>query len=138
MAPSSTRESFELADFNAAHLPSASGAPESSAAGARQSRSAGGLFRPATNSQSLAGVKPGPETEQEKQERPNHRPRGTRFTRLRFWAEALRRRAQEASQPRVNRDPETAAKMKFSHSIQFNAVPDWSSNYIAYSNLKKL
>lgn len=28
--------------------------------------------------------------------------------------------------------------MKFSHSIQFNAVPDWSSNYIAYSNLKKL
>ncbi|KAK7629442.1 plasma membrane phosphate transporter-like protein Pho87 [Phyllosticta citricarpa] len=30
------------------------------------------------------------------------------------------------------------AEMKFSHSIQFNAVPDWSSNYIAYSNLKKL
>ena len=29
-------------------------------------------------------------------------------------------------------------KMKFSHSIQFNAVPDWSSHYIAYSNLKKL
>lgn len=28
--------------------------------------------------------------------------------------------------------------MKFSHSLQFNAVPDWSSNYIAYSNLKKL
>ncbi|KAJ5038019.1 uncharacterized protein L3040_006892 [Drepanopeziza brunnea f. sp. 'multigermtubi'] len=28
--------------------------------------------------------------------------------------------------------------MKFSHSIQFNAVPDWSSKYIAYSNLKKL
>ena len=27
--------------------------------------------------------------------------------------------------------------MKFSHSIQFNAVPDWSSNYISYSNLKK-
>jgi phosphate transporter len=27
--------------------------------------------------------------------------------------------------------------MKFSHSIQFNAVPDWSSHYIAYSNLKK-
>ncbi|KAF8537510.1 SPX domain-containing protein [Trichophaea hybrida] len=27
--------------------------------------------------------------------------------------------------------------MKFSHSIQFNAVPDWSSYYIAYSNLKK-
>lgn len=29
-------------------------------------------------------------------------------------------------------------KMKFSHSIQFNAVPDWSSHYISYSNLKKL
>lgn len=28
--------------------------------------------------------------------------------------------------------------MKFSHSVQFNAVPDWSSNYISYSNLKKL
>ncbi|KAL8829812.1 MAG: hypothetical protein Q9170_006014 [Blastenia crenularia] len=31
-----------------------------------------------------------------------------------------------------------AREMKFSHSIQFNAVPDWSSHYIAYSNLKKL
>lgn len=29
-------------------------------------------------------------------------------------------------------------EMKFSHSIQFNAVPDWSSNYISYSNIKKL
>ena len=28
--------------------------------------------------------------------------------------------------------------MKFSHSIQFNAVPDWSSHYLSYSNLKKL
>ncbi|ODV91912.1 hypothetical protein CANCADRAFT_22162 [Tortispora caseinolytica NRRL Y-17796] len=28
--------------------------------------------------------------------------------------------------------------MKFSHSVQFNAVPEWSSQYIAYSNLKKL
>ncbi|KAL1982620.1 hypothetical protein VTN96DRAFT_1055 [Rasamsonia emersonii] len=28
--------------------------------------------------------------------------------------------------------------MKFSHSIQFNAVPDWSAHYIAYDNLKKL
>ena len=33
---------------------------------------------------------------------------------------------------------ETQDEMKFSHSIQFNAVPDWSSHYIAYSNLKKL
>lgn len=29
-------------------------------------------------------------------------------------------------------------EMKFSHSIQFNAVPDWSNHYIAYSNLKKV
>ncbi|QLL31062.1 hypothetical protein HG536_0A08790 [Torulaspora globosa] len=28
--------------------------------------------------------------------------------------------------------------MKFSHSLQFNAVPEWSSKYIAYSHLKKL
>jgi SPX domain protein involved in polyphosphate accumulation len=28
--------------------------------------------------------------------------------------------------------------MKFSHSIQFNSVPEWSEHYIAYSNLKKL
>lgn len=28
--------------------------------------------------------------------------------------------------------------MKFSHSLQFNSVPDWSSHYISYSNLKKL
>ena len=33
---------------------------------------------------------------------------------------------------------ERGEAMKFSHSIQFNAVPDWSSFYIAYSNLKKL
>lgn len=29
-------------------------------------------------------------------------------------------------------------EMKFSHSIQFNSVPDWSNYYISYSNLKKL
>ncbi|KAL2265358.1 hypothetical protein VTJ83DRAFT_6458 [Remersonia thermophila] len=28
--------------------------------------------------------------------------------------------------------------MKFSHSLQFNAVPDWSNHYIAYSALKKI
>lgn len=33
---------------------------------------------------------------------------------------------------------QAADEMKFSHSIQFNAVPDWSGHYIAYSNLKKL
>ena len=46
---------------------------------------------------------------------------------------------------RTPRDPERklrqtshSGEMKFSHSVQFNAVPDWSSHYIAYSNLKKL
>ncbi|KAH9815339.1 putative transporter, partial [Teratosphaeria destructans] len=33
---------------------------------------------------------------------------------------------------------ESDIAMKFSHSIQFNAVPDWSSHYISYSNLKKI
>ncbi|KAI9318144.1 SPX domain-containing protein [Dichotomocladium elegans] len=28
--------------------------------------------------------------------------------------------------------------MKFSHQLQFNAVPDWSEYYLPYSNLKKL
>ena len=49
------------------------------------------------------------------------------------------------SQDRNRRDAERKLhdfslldKMKFSHSIQFNAVPDWSSHYISYSNLKKL
>ncbi|KAI8595634.1 SPX domain-containing protein [Dissophora ornata] len=27
--------------------------------------------------------------------------------------------------------------VKFSHSLQFNTVPDWASEYVAYSNLKK-
>lgn len=29
-------------------------------------------------------------------------------------------------------------RMKFSHSLQFNAVPEWSSKYINYSGLKKI
>lgn len=53
-------------------------------------------------------------------------------------------------QPRPHHDTEREQKrrqkleqlreaddMKFSHSLQFNAVPDWSNHYIAYSNLKK-
>lgn len=42
-----------------------------------------------------------------------------------------------ASEGHGGEDKETA-DMKFSHSIQFNAVQEWSSHYIAYSNLKKL
>lgn len=69
-------------------------------------------------------------------ERPDRRPRQARQhiqrdkpIRLKYWVEALHRRS---------RFLETQSKMKFSHSIQFNAVPEWSSYYIAYSNLKKL
>jgi phosphate transporter len=50
-------------------------------------------------------------------------------------AEGARRAAKNAGKAR-RLDEED--EMKFSHSIQFNAVPDWSSHYIAYSNLKKL
>ena len=46
-----------------------------------------------------------------------------------------RRQAKRAAK---RRKLDEADEMKFSHSIQFNAVPDWSSHYIAYSNLKKL
>ena len=49
-----------------------------------------------------------------------------------YWAEAVRRLSQ------FPRDKGKEPKMKFSHSLQFNAVPDWSAYYIAYSNLKKL
>lgn len=46
-----------------------------------------------------------------------------------------RRQAKRAEKRRWLEDRD---EMKFSHSIQFNAVPDWSSHYIAYSNLKKV
>lgn len=55
---------------------------------------------------------------------------------VKYWSQALRQRQQQRQQQR-NRDG-TEPKMKFSHSLQFNAVPDWSAYYIAYSNLKKL
>ena len=52
------------------------------------------------------------------------------------------RRDQEAQQDKKRREKarrlDEKDEMKFSHSIQFNAVPDWSSQYLAYSNLKKL
>lgn len=56
---------------------------------------------------------------------------------LRREAEAkeARRAAKRVEKRRWLEDQD---EMKFSHSIQFNAVPDWSSHYIAYSNLKKL
>lgn len=137
MASPSSRESFELADFNAAAR-SSGPSPTESAARAQQSASAAPSFEPAANSQSLAGLGSGSGADWEKAASSEQRPRSFRSTRLRFWAEALRRRAHRFSRAQAGRDPEPTAKMKFSHSIQFNAVPDWSANYIAYSNLKKL
>lgn len=52
------------------------------------------------------------------------------------WKDRQNRDRQEAE--RKLREFSLLEKMKFSHSIQFNAVPEWSSHYISYSNLKKL
>jgi hypothetical protein len=50
-------------------------------------------------------------------------------------------RAPETKRERKRREKleqlREAEEMKFSHSLQFNAVPDWSNHYVAYSNLKK-
>ena len=54
--------------------------------------------------------------------------------RVESWAEALRQRQRQRPGDKAG----AKLKMKFSHSLQFNAVSDWSSYYIAYSNLKKL
>lgn len=50
------------------------------------------------------------------------------------------RREEQREQKRLRKLQRLLDKeeMKFSHSVQFNAVPDWSSYYISYSNLKKL
>ena len=48
------------------------------------------------------------------------------------------RRKAAARQAKIKRLQQEEEDMKFSHSVQFNAVPDWSSHYISYSNLKKL
>ena len=56
--------------------------------------------------------------------------------RVESWAEALRQRQRQRQRPGDKAGAEL--KMKFSHSLQFNAVSDWSAYYIAYSNLKKL
>jgi phosphate transporter len=61
---------------------------------------------------------------------------------LAYRDRTVQRASQAQSQDQVRRREKVCAlleaEMKFSHSIQFNAVPDWSSHYISYSNLKKL
>lgn len=51
---------------------------------------------------------------------------------------ALRDRRRQQKRERKRQWLDAQDEMRFSHNIQFNAVPDWSSHYIAYSNLKKL
>ncbi|KAL1601027.1 low-affinity phosphate transporter [Nothophoma quercina] len=55
--------------------------------------------------------------------------------------ESIPVRAPESKRERKKREKleqlREAEEMKFSHSLQFNAVPDWSNHYVAYSNLKK-
>lgn len=55
---------------------------------------------------------------------------------LEYWKARQVKRAAKAQQKRKELDD--VFEMKFSHSIQFNAVPEWSGEYIAYSNLKKM
>lgn len=52
--------------------------------------------------------------------------------------EDTRHRRRKEKRERKLREVLARDEMKFSHSIQFNAVPDWSGHYISYSNLKKL
>ncbi|KAJ5824040.1 Sodium/sulfate symporter [Penicillium robsamsonii] len=128
VAPTLRDDSIELVDYH----PTTHTAT-TSASGRTHSDEYQGSDRrldPAANSP--LGFDTGFRESQEGLELDELRPEGSR---LRFWAEALRRRAYNASHGIVDPDSE---KMKFSHSVQFNAVPDWSSNYIAYSNLKKL
>ena len=136
LASSLSHESFELTNFTTA--PHSSGpAILKFTARAQQSRSVTSSLGPASSPRSSARFVTGPSENWEKTSS-EQRPRGLCPTRLRFWREALQRRAHGSSRTRTVHDLEPAVKMKFSHSIQFNAVPDWSANYIAYSNLKKL
>lgn len=130
MAPTSHSDSIELVEYN----PNSHPAPTSASGSARSDRyqESAGRLDPSANSHPLADLDIVGESQEKTLE--FDQPQGS--SRLRFWAEALRRRAHNASHGNV--DPDSKAKMKFSHSVQFNAVPDWSSNYIAYSNLKKL
>ncbi|KXG53597.1 Sodium/sulfate symporter [Penicillium griseofulvum] len=129
VAPTLRGDSIELVDYHpTSHTATASA---SGRAHSNDFQDSARRFDPAADSQPL-GFDIGVRESKEGLELDQLRPEGSR---LRFWAEALRRRAYNASHGIVDPDSE---KMKFSHSVQFNAVPDWSSNYIAYSNLKKL
>ncbi|KAJ5713873.1 uncharacterized protein N7483_011054 [Penicillium malachiteum] len=136
VASPKSHESFELADFNDVTYPSERGAHSSTPALVRSFPRALGSPEPVVNTEPSTESGSGADAAQEKTYSSGLLPRGFVSTPLRFWREALRNLADQTS--RIQADLETEAKMKFSHSIQFNAVPDWSNSYIAYSNLKKL
>ena len=136
VASSTNRDSYELADLNPA--PSSSSPRVLTSLAQRGRRRSALPLGSIADSQLRAEIGTGWWTDGEKAASSEQHPRGLLSTRLKFWTEALRRRSQRSSHPQVDCESKAAAKMKFSHSIQFNAVPDWSANYIAYSNLKKL
>ena len=59
------------------------------------------------------------------------------YPKQQLFAQAHEKRGREKRERKYRQLLEREA-MKFSHSVQFNAVPEWSSHYINYSNLKKL
>jgi phosphate transporter len=128
LAPS-TRNSIELADLNTTtascietpgFLSGGAFKPDKVQSPTSQSGGRGNIARNPTKS------------ENNQQEPCDRLPRPRLFNKHKLWAQALKHRVQSTQR----RD--RIANMKFSHSIQFNAVPDWSAYYIAYDNLKKL
>jgi phosphate transporter len=129
VAPS-TKQSIELTDFH-----SATASPTQARGQIRSGHIAFGGDHTFTDRRS--GRTPRDQNNQEEaweesrfEGSPHRRP----DKRYGLWTEALksRRRASRSG------DRGVGADMKFSHSIQFNAVPDWNAYYIAYDNLKKL
>ncbi|KAJ5477461.1 transporter [Penicillium diatomitis] len=137
LASSQNCDSYELTDFNATGGNRGTNASEFESTSAQRFGGTVRPFKPAASSVALAGLDWVAIWKDEKVSFASHRPRAPRNTRLKYWTEALRSRTRRLAEECVS-ETEKVAKMKFSHSIQFNAVPDWSSNYIAYSNLKKL
>lgn len=54
-----------------------------------------------------------------------------------FSATSRQRRGSDAALHKRSYLLDRPHEMKFSHSLQFNSVPDWADKYVAYSNLKK-
>lgn len=100
----------------------------------------GGNPHRATASSSLLSSRPPEKIEQPEQIELAAYPRPADAAAAQRYHDAVRQRehAYDLRRAEKRRWLEEQDEMKFSHSLQFNAVPDWSSHYIAYSNLKKL